>query len=323
MTAANPTASISTSFGNTRTGPDIRFRAIAFCFVVGLGTPALCWGLALLGYQSADLRLDRVATLAVCLSVYAPALAFLNNPGERRALNVQLFHFGWLFFCANVGYQVFWEMPWFILKDWTTSGTITDADTLFWPWWAYGVADTRYLNKSDIPLAISAMDGSVALLEVVLVVLFYKGYRLFVSWMALILGACMCWGQYYFYITEVYSNFAMIQDGWFGLYIKYIGMGLAWLFYPMIAGVGMIWYIATVYKKRAIADYVKAQQQTPTFGKSFASESNILMTTDLAGDEIPETSNHGKIRKLVIFALAWPFLFLLVDITLYYARHYW
>ena len=54
----------------------------------------------------------------------------------------------------------------------------------------------------------------------------------------------MGWGQYYFYISEVYNHFAAIEDGWFGLWIKYLFMGAAWLFYPMIAGVGIIWFIA-------------------------------------------------------------------------------
>lgn len=297
---------------------DNRRLLLTFCFVAGLGGPALCWLLALLGYQSPELRLDKYATVAVTLSVYAPLLAFYNNPGERRTLDQQLLHLAWLWFFSNTGYQVFWEMPWFLLKDTLRTGMITMSDTAYWPWWAYGVADTRYLTKNDLVLAISAMDGAVALMEVAAIYLYVKGYRLLVAWIALILGSCMGWGQYYFYVGEIYNHFSGIEDGWFGLYIKYWLMGFPWLVFPIVANVGLIWYIAAIYKRRGVEEHLAGRKLA--FGKDFAAETDMMLTTDNDAERIPPTANPRWIRAVLVFMFVWPFVFLGVDIARFYMK---
>ncbi|MCA9771752.1 MAG: hypothetical protein KC466_05040 [Myxococcales bacterium] len=297
---------------------DRRRSLLTFCFVVGLGGPALCWVLALLGYQTPELRLDRFATAAVTLSVYAPLLAFYDNPGERRTLDQQLLHLAWLWFFSNTGYQVFWEMPWFLLKDTLRTGMITMSDTAYWPWWAYGVADTRYLSKNDLVLAISALDGSVALLEVAAIYLYVKGYRLLVAWLALILGSCMGWGQYYFYVGEIYKHFSGIEDGWYGFYIKYWLMGFPWLVFPIVANLGLIWYIAAIYKKRGVEEYLAGRE--PEFGASFAHETDMLMTTDERGARIEEWASPALVRWVLVLMFVWPFVFLGVDIARFYMK---
>lgn len=295
---------------------DRRTAIIATCFSMGLGVPALCWLAALAGVSHDVIPLDKVATIAVIFSIYAPLLVFYDNVGERRTLDQQLIHFAWLWFFSNTGYQLFWEMPWFLMKDTLTAGGITQHDVWFWPWWAYGVADTRYLSHNDLSLTISAMDGSVALLEVIGIFLYFKGYRLLVSWIALVLGVCMGWGQYFFYIGEIYGGFSNIHDGWFGLLIKYGVMNLPWLIFPIVATIGFIWHIATIYKKRGVEQYLAKQKLR--FGESFIEESDILMTTDAAGNAVPPRANQRMINRLILFAFSWPFIFLAIDIFRFY-----
>ena len=81
-----------------------------------------------------------------------------------------------------------------------------------WPWWAYGVADTRYLKLNELSISISGMDASVALLEAFIVVMYFKGYRIMATWFALLMGSWMGWGQYYFYMGEIYLEFATVSS---------------------------------------------------------------------------------------------------------------
>lgn len=296
---------------------DNRSQLIRFCMIVGLAGPALCWLSVLLGATLEDYPHDKVAVMAVLLSIYAPLLVFLNNKGEKRSLYKQLVQFAWLWFFANTGYQLAWELPWFLLKDTLMSGTITDADIWFWPWWSYGVADTRYLQFHDLTLSISAMDGSVALLEVFTIYLFFKGYRIHAAWLALILGACMSWGQFFFYIGEIYGQFSNIEDGWFGLWIKYGVMNIPWCIFPFFSSAGFIWFLAIAYKKRGVEEYLEKRELT--FEESFMKDSEMHMTVNDDCERTEPPVNDMQIRRWTKIMLCTPFIFLLLDIIYWYS----
>lgn len=297
---------------------DRRGALIAFCFIAGLAAPTLGWGLALMGFTRADFPIDYAAVVMVCLCIYAPVLVFLNNPGERRSRFEQLTHFAWLWFFANAGFQLAWELPWFLLKETLMYGNITEADTWFWPWWAYGVADTRYLSHHDLTLGISAMDGSVALLEAFAVYLFFRGYRVKAAWLGLIFGACMSWGQFFFYIGEIYNGFAHIEDGWFGFWMKYGVMNLPWCVFPFAATVGFMWFLAVTYKKRGVEEYLAGRQiglDTP-----FVAQSELYLTVGPEGDPIAPPANDRQLRRLSALMFASPFVVLGVDALLWMQR---
>ncbi len=306
--------------GNTSNGInqevfDLRGRLIGFCLIAGLAVPGLCWLAVLLGATREVFPHDQVAVLGVLLSVYAPILVFVNNKGEKRTLEKQLIQFAFLAFFANTGYQFFWEMPWFILKEQIYAGAITEADIWFWPWWAYGVADTRYLKPNELSISISGMDGSVALLEVFCVFLYFRGYRLLVSWFALLLGSCMGWGQYYFYMGEIYFDFVNIEDGAFGLWVKYVILNIPWLIFPFISGAGFIWHIANHYKSIGVREHLNKQQNQA--GKDFHEECNIFLQSDENCEPIG-TGKDKLIKRIVYFAFSTPLIFLAIDIYLHH-----
>lgn len=295
---------------------DVRGRLISFCLIVGLGVPALCWLAVLMGATRELFPHDQVAVCGVLLSIYAPILAFINNKGERRTLEKQLIEFAFLVFFTNVGYQLVWEMPWFILKETIYATGVTEADTWFWPWWAYGVADTRYLKPNELSISISGMDASVAILEGICVLLYFKGYRLLVAWFALLMGSCMGWGQYYFYMGEIYFNFQNVGDGWFGFWIKYMVMNIPWLIFPFVAGAGFIWHIVGHYKRIAIREHEKSKIDYT--GKSFYQECNIFDRTDEEFEPISSVRNLVVIKRVVLLAFLSPLLFLAIDMIRFY-----
>ncbi|OUR97585.1 hypothetical protein A9Q81_12995 [Gammaproteobacteria bacterium 42_54_T18] len=296
---------------------EFRQRLIRFCIIVGFSVPALCWLAVLLGVTREVFPHDQVAVLGVLFSVYAPILVFINNKGEKRPLEKQLVEFAFLFFFTNVGYQFFWEMPWFMLKETIYGSNITEADKWFWPWWAYGVADTRYLKPNELSISISGMDASVAMLEVFIVAMYYKGYRLMASWFALIMGSCMGWGQYYFYMGEIYFEFVNLEDGWFGFWFKYIILNIPWLIFPFIAGAGFIWHIASHYKKIAVDEYL-SKAQSHESGNQFYDRCNILIKTNDNFETIESDKNQALVKRLIFLAFVSPLIFIATDIYLHY-----
>ncbi len=297
---------------------DVRGHLINFCLIAGLGVPALCWVAVLFGATREIFPHDQVAVWGVLLSVYAPLLVFINNKGEKRSLERQLIEFGFLVFFTNVGYQFCWEFPWYILKERIWAAQITEVDKLFWPWWAYGVADTRYLKPNELAISISGMDASVALLEVFIVLMYFRGYRLMVSWFALLMGSCMGWGQYYFYMGEIYFNFRNIEDGQFGFWIKYMLLNLPWLIFPFIAGAGFIWHIAGHYKRIGIREQQQALLELK--GESFYQECNIFDRSTEDFEPIESESNQRTIKRLVLLAFMSPLVVLALDIYLFYRQ---
>ncbi len=306
---------------STTTAFDRRGFLIKLFFGVGLGIPALCWVSVLLGATRETYPHDYVAVSGVLFSVYAPLLAFLNNKGERRTMYQKLVQFAWLWFFANTGYQVMWELPWVILKPTLMYGGVTETAKWLWPWWAYGVADTRYLMHHDLSLSISVMDGSIALLEVFTCYLYLKGYRIKAAWLAMILCACLSWGQFYFYVGEFYNGFANIEDGWFGLWMKYGLLNIPWCVYPFATTLGFIWFLAVSYKKKGVEEYLANNQQLPEFEQSFIGESNMCMTVDNDGNETVPPANDAAIRKWMAIMLATPFIFLIVDLIIWWTVH--
>ncbi len=298
----------------------LRETLIKIFFVFGLGIPALCWVAVLFGATREVFPHDYVAVSGVLLSVYAPLLAFVNNKGEKRSFYDQILQFAWLWFFANAGYQFIWEMPWVLLKEVLMYGNVTEADKWLWPWWAYGVADTRYLMHHDLTLSISVMDGSIAFLEVFAVYLYFKGYRIKAAWLALILGACLSWGQFYFYTGEIYNGFKHIEDGWFGLWMKYGLLNIPWCIYVFVTSLAFMWFLAVSYKKKGVEEYLANSRQLPEFQRSFLQETNMCMTVDDLGNEVPPPANDAKIRRWMAFMLATPFIFLILDIAWWYLR---
>ena len=83
---------------------DRRTQLVYLATAIGLGTPLICYIMALSGVKSADFPTDKVATVGVLFSVYMPFLAFYNNEGEKRPLKKQLLHFGVLWTMVNLVY---------------------------------------------------------------------------------------------------------------------------------------------------------------------------------------------------------------------------
>lgn len=302
--------------GDSRTGVNTaRDTLIAASFGIGLFAAGASWAIALSGVSNDSFPGDKIATIGACIAIYTPLLVFLNPAGSApRPLKVQLAHLARIWFFANCFFQCIWELPWFIMRHRFQSGHVGEKDVWLWPWWAYGVADTRYLsNSSDIPLAISAVDAAISLVEAALVYLYLrKGFTVLFAWVSIPLQCCLGWGQLYFYV-EIFHGFRSIQDGWFGLYVKYILMGLPWLFFPFLAAAGYMWYLAEHYQ--ALGASRARQDGNGTSKRVVASSFTFAYDTDLYRKANGDTD--GTVYPVLVGMLVYPWAFIACERVLY------
>ncbi len=215
----------------------------------------------------------------------------------------------------NMFTNLLWEAPWFILKEHFFTGEIGAGDLWAYPWWAYGVADTRYLTQNDLIVAVTSMDAAAALMELCVIFLCLKGYRAFACVMGSLIATCMLWGQYYFFVSEIYNNFRSVGDGQFGFFIKFWGLSLWWLFIPAFAVMGFMWEFAVIQQKKGIEKYIS--KKTDDIGQKF-SDTGFLVQTDENGNELPDQQDTALAKKMIALAFILPLMLLAVDMYFYF-----
>jgi hypothetical protein len=127
----------------------------------------------------------------------------------------------------------------------------------------------------------------------------------------------MGWGQYYFYMGEIYFNFRNIGDGWFGFWFwfKYMVLNIPWLIFPFIAGAGFIWHIARHYKTIGVREQLTKMKNN--LGNDFHTECNIFDQTNEQCEPLPK-DNLVVIKRVVYFAFITPLIFLAIDMFRFY-----
>jgi hypothetical protein len=210
-----------------------RRRAIyRLAFVASVPMIALVWALVLLGVLPPTPTDDWVVAF-ILPALFAPAVAFWDDPGEERTRTQRLAEFAYVWLFTSGMAQTFWELPWFLLDATGWIQGATAADRWLWPWWAYGVADTRYLQSDHAIAGIEFCAGMVGPLELYACWLFKKGRREAANWWALLLGVGLSWGAIIFFVAEIHVGFRNIGDGAYGFWVKWIGLNLPWTLAPI------------------------------------------------------------------------------------------
>ena len=227
-----------------------RNKIIFTSIISGLSTPFICWFIVLCGVDPNSFYSDSIATSGILLTMYAPCLTFMFN---NRSLKDKLYHFAIIWYYCNTIYQITWELPWFILKQ-----KIFDAQLLvndepidlngsnvwYWPWWAFGKTDIRYLYHNDITISITCWDGIWAISELLVIYLFiFKKYGLFTAWFGLIIGICQEYGQFIWYFPEIYNNFNNLKGNLGNKILKFRIMSIPWIIYMPLTIIGFSWYL--------------------------------------------------------------------------------
>lgn len=220
-------------------------------FVASVPLIGLVWLLVLLGVIPPTPTDDYVVAFVVPV-LFAPAIAFWDDPGERRTPTERLSEFAYVWLFTSGMAQTFWELPWFFLD---LTGWVQGAgagDHWLWPWWAYGVADTRYIRSDPAIAGIEFCAGMVGPLELYACWLFKKGRREAANWWALLLGVGLSWGAIIFFVAEIHVGFRNIADGAYGFWVKWIGLNLPWALAPLAFIPASILELRDIYVQRGV-----------------------------------------------------------------------
>ena len=230
-------------------------------FVMSVPMVTLLWVLILLGVLPATPTDDFV--VAIILPVlFVPFVAFWDDPTERRSKNERLYEFAYVWLFMSGMAQTFWELPWFLLDLTGLVHNIGPEDVWLWPWWSYGVADTRYLTSNPSIAGIEFCAGFAGPFELYACWLFKRGRRVAANWWALLLGVGLSWGALIFFVAEIHVGFENIQDGLYGFWAKWVGLNLPWTLAPIAFVPASILELREIYRKQGVDAYLEARSRS-------------------------------------------------------------
>lgn len=134
----------------------------------------------------------------------------------------------------SAGAQLGWELPFSLLHRQLVG--VTEHDTWAWLFWAYGVADSRYLIADPF---VVVMEGFTSLvggpIELYTVWLVSKGHLRAAARWAVLVGATQWYGDILYFGVEAFTGFAHINfDVFFDWALKFAFLNGIWLVMPVV-----------------------------------------------------------------------------------------
>lgn len=202
-----------------------------FWLLMSMLLPALCWALVLM--DSADpYTMSNIALPTVLFSwIAALATPFVWPSDASRQQRFTAFVVTWS--VIAIFFPLTWDLPWAILHEWVNGAT--EEDKWKWYFWAYAVADTRFLKSDPVMITVEYWSGIIGIIEIYCLSQIFrnnlkKAYGLFIM-----AGSLAFYGCTVFFSTEAMAGFANIRPDIFS-YIKFFGMNGMWVITPIIAG---------------------------------------------------------------------------------------
>jgi hypothetical protein len=211
------------------------FRLQLLWFAGSVGIPAVCVAIAMA--RAADpLLLSDIALpgLLVCWIV-ALLTPFAFPGGASRQARQTGFVLVWS--AIAILFPLSWDLPWAVFHDWVYGATA--EDTSKWYFWAYGVADTRYLRSDPLMIIVEYWSGAIGVIEIVFLRLFLlnrlsQAVRFFVAASVLQFYGCTV-----FFFSEIMRNLVDIRPDALS-YVKFFGLNGMWMVVPAISGFALL-----------------------------------------------------------------------------------
>ena len=183
--------------------------------------------------------------------------AFVDNPGEKRSWAEKWHAFLIVWLITSGCAELFWELPVVYMKVpylYNLESELQQSESIFWPWWLYSVADTRYMRPHEAQLAHEAMLSHFGFFEIWAAYWMAKGkhYK-----KALAMAILANWGAFYgntsvIYLAEILVDFRNIEDGPLGFWVKFVGLNLQWSVLSPAAAIGGIWLLVQRVRAEAL-----------------------------------------------------------------------
>lgn len=207
-------------------------KAILAWLLISMLLPGICLALVLLDMAD-PYTMSNIALPTVLASWIIALLTALFWPSQdaTKAMRFTAFVVTWSFIA--IFFPLSWDLPWAILHEWVNGATAEDKHK--WYFWAYAVADTRFLRSDPVMICVEYWSGIIGIIEIISLTHFVKGnldkaYRFFV-----IAGCLQLYGCSVFFGMEYMHNFENIRPDIYS-YIKFFGMNGMWITVPPIAG---------------------------------------------------------------------------------------
>ncbi|MGI9287459.1 MAG: hypothetical protein ACR2P1_18900 [Pseudomonadales bacterium] len=248
----------------TYQGFNIRRSAYIASGIMVPGAFCLAWGLILTGTIN-PMPADKYVSISLFIGYWAALFAFVDNNGERRSWAAKWHEFLVVWLITSGGAQLGWELPAVYMKVshlYQLGSELQPDQLVFWPWWLYSVADTRYMRPHEAQLAHEALLAHSGFFEILAAYWLSKGRRYKTA-----LGmAILCnWGAFYgntsvIYLGEILVDFRNIEDGAWGFWLKWGGLNLQWSVLSPAAAIGGIWLLVQRVRAETAAELEVAER---------------------------------------------------------------
>jgi hypothetical protein len=234
---------------NTRpmSGFSIRRSAYIASAIMVPGAFAVTWALVAL-QVIAPSPADEYVSVSLFIGYWAALSAFVDNPGERRSNEARWHEFLIVWLITSGGAQLLWELPAVYMKIpflYQLGSELKPDEWVFWPWWLYAVADTRYMRPHEAQLAHEALLSHSGFVEIAAAWLLSRG-RYYKT--ALGMAILANWGAFYgntavIYLGEILVGQRNIAGGPVGFWLKWVGLNLQWSVLSPMAAIGGLWLL--------------------------------------------------------------------------------
>ena len=239
-------------------GFNIRHSAYIASAIMIPGAFCLAWGLILLGVIN-PMPADKYVSISLFIGYWAALFAFVDNAGEQRSWAAKWHEFLIIWLVTSGCAQLGWELPAVYMKAaylYQLGSELQPDQLVFWPWWLYSVADTRYMRPHEAQLAHEALLSHSGFFEILAAYWLSKGvhYKKAVG-MAILAN----WGAFYgntsvIYLGEILVNFRNLEDGAWGFWLKWVGLNLQWSVLSPAAAIGGIWLLVQRVRAETAAE---------------------------------------------------------------------
>ena len=248
-----------------RTGSNIRRQAYIASGILVPGAFVIAWTLILLGIVEPT-PADKYVSISLFIGYWAALFAFVDNAGERRSWAAKWHEFLIVWLITSGFAQIGWELPAVYMKIdylYQLGPELQKDQLMFWPWWLYSVADTRYMRPHEAQLAHEALLSHSGFLELLAAYWLSKG-KYYKS--ALGIAILANWGAFYgntsvIYLGEILVKYRNIEQGAWGFWLKWVGLNLQWSIMSPAAAVGGLWLLVQRSKAEALDELASEQDK--------------------------------------------------------------
>ena len=242
---------------STYRGFNIRRAAYTASAIMIPGAFLVAWVLIAAGVIK-PMPVDKYVSISLFIGYWAALFAFVDNRGEVRPMTARWHEFLLVWLITSGFAQLLWELPLVYMKVpylYALEAELKQDEWMFWPWWLYSVADTRYMRPHEAQHAHEAMLSHLGFVELWAAYMLAKG-RCYKT--ALSAGILANWSAFYgntsvIYLGEILVNFRNIEDGTLGFWLKWFGLNLQWSVLSPVASIGGLWLLVQRVKAETVA----------------------------------------------------------------------